>query len=44
MEALRKTREMRQKYEHLVDDSDNRVSRSNKLQENLLYKRKFQHK
>jgi len=25
MEALRKTREMRQKYEHLVDDSDNKV-------------------
>jgi len=28
MEALRKTREMRQKYEHLVDDSANQVSQS----------------
>jgi len=26
MEALRKTREMRQKYEHLVDDSEDKVS------------------
>ena len=44
MEALRKTREMRQKYEHLVDDSDNQVGPSAQPHTQLInqYFRGFQ--